>query len=61
MSEKEKKKRAAYRKNREKWIFVQSVIAVVLTLAVIISALVYTQLRKQYYTARVEALTITYS
>jgi len=61
MSEKEKKKRAAYRKNREKWIFVQSVIAVVLTLAVIISALVYTQLRKQYYIGYREGGSIDYN
>ena len=30
MSEKEKKRRAVYQKNREKWIFAQSVIVAVL-------------------------------
>ena len=49
MSEKEKKKRVAYRKNREKWIFAQSVIVVVLALAVLISALVSAELNKKYY------------
>ena len=46
MSEKEKNKRAAYRKNREKWIFVQSVVVIVLTLAVLISSIVSIQLNK---------------
>ena len=49
MSESEKKKRGLYRKNREKWIFTQSVIIAVLTLAIIISALVAYQLNKTYY------------
>ena len=40
MSEKEKNRRELYRKNREKWIFTQAVIVVVLTLAVLISSLV---------------------
>ena len=49
MSEKEKKHRAAYRKNREKWIFVQTVVVIVLTVAVLVSALVSVQLNKKYY------------
>ena len=44
MSESEKKKRRNYRKNREKWIFTQTVIIAVITLAVLISALVSYQL-----------------
>ena len=49
MSEKEKKKRACYRKNREKWIFTQAVIIAVITIAIIISALVSHQLKSTYY------------
>lgn len=49
MPEKEKKRRATYRKNREKWIFVQSFIVIVLTIAVLISAIVSVQLNKKYY------------
>ena len=61
MSEKEKKKRAAYRKNREKWIFVQSVVVIVLTLAVLISALVSAQLQKKYYIGYREGGSIDYN
>ena len=49
MSEKQKKHRDLYKKNREKWIFTQIVIAVVLAVAVIISALVSVQLESKYY------------
>ncbi|MBQ9086215.1 MAG: hypothetical protein IJY47_03410 [Clostridia bacterium] len=49
MSEAEKKKRFSYRKHREKWIFTQSILVVVLTLAVLISSLVAYQLNKTYY------------
>ena len=49
MSEREKNRRALYRKNREKWIFAMSVIAAVLTIAIIISAIVSVQLNKKYY------------
>lgn len=49
MPEKEKKRRATYRKNREKWIFVQSFIVIVLTIAVLISAIVSVQLNRKYY------------
>ena len=61
MSEKEKKKRDIYRKNREKWIFVQVVIAIVLTLAVLISALVSVQLKKKYYIGYHESGNIDYN
>jgi len=61
MSEKEKNKRALYRKNREKWIFVQTVIVVVLTLAVLISALVSVQLTKKYYIGYRESGSIDYN
>ena len=40
MSEANKKKRTDYRKNREKWIFAQSVIIAVVTVAILISSLV---------------------
>lgn len=49
MSESEKKKRKGYRKNREKWIFIQSVIIAVVTVAILISSIVSYQLNKTYY------------
>ena len=49
MSESEKKKRKSYKKNREKWIFAQSVIIAVVTVAILISALVTYNLNKTYY------------
>lgn len=61
MSEKEKKTRIAYRKNREKWIFMQSVIVVVLTLAIVISAIVSVQLNKKYYIGYREGGSIDYN
>ena len=61
MSEKEMNKRKRYRKNREKWIFVQSVIIVVLTLTVIISAIVSHNLMKTYYIGYNEGGNIDYN
>ncbi|MBO5883487.1 MAG: hypothetical protein J6Q78_03695 [Clostridia bacterium] len=61
MSEKEKNKRAAYRKNREKWIFVQSVIVIILTLAVLISSIVAVQLKSKYYIGYREGGSIDYN
>ena len=61
MSEKEKKHRALYRKNREKWIFTQIVIAVVITVAVIISALVSVRLESQYYIGYTERGSVSYN
>lgn len=61
MSEKEKKKRLIYRKNREKWIFAQSVIVAILTIAVLISALVSVQLEKKYYIGYREGGSIDYN
>jgi hypothetical protein len=61
MSEKEKKHRALYRKNREKWIFTQAVIVVVLTLAVLISAIVSIQLESKYYIGYTEGGSIDYN
>ncbi len=49
MSESEKRKRTSYRKNREKWIFIQSVIIAVVTVAIVISAIVSYQMNKTYY------------
>ena len=49
MSEAEKKKRAGYRHNRKKWISIQSIAIVVLTLAVLISSIVAVQLNRTYY------------
>ena len=61
MSESEKKKRRLYRKNREKWIFTQSVIIAVLTLAIIISSLVAYQLNETYYVEYRESGHIDYN
>lgn len=61
MSEKEKKRRAVYQKNREKWIFAQSVIVAVLTLAVIISSIVSVQLKSKYYISYTESGSINYN
>ena len=60
MSESEKKRRKNYRKNREKWIFTQSVIIAVITLAVLISALVSYQLNSTYYIGYTENGSIDY-
>ena len=60
MSESEKKKRGLYRKNREKWIFAQSVIIGVIVIAIIISALVSSHLNKQYYIEYTEGGSIDY-
>lgn len=60
MSESEKKKRGMYRKNREKWIFAQSVIIGVITVAVLISALVSYQLNQKYYIEYNESGNIDY-
>ena len=60
MSEKEKKRRQGYRKNREKWIFAQSVVVIVLTLAVLISAIVSAQLKATYYIGYRESGNIDY-
>ena len=49
MSEKEKKRRELYRKNREKWIFAQAVIASVVAVAILISSIVAYQMNKTYY------------
>ena len=61
MSEKEKKRRVLYQKNREKWIFTQAVIIVVLTLAVLISAIVSVQLNSKYYVSYSESGSINYN
>ena len=61
MSEKEKKRRALYRKNREKWIFTQTVIAVVVALAVLISSIVYINLNEEQYVTYQDGGTIDYN
>ena len=61
MSEKEKKKRALYRKNREKWIFTQTVVAVVIAVAILISSIVAYQLNKTYYIGYRESGSIDYN
>ena len=61
MSEKEKKKRALYKKNREKWIFTQAVIASVVAVAIVISSIVAYQLNKTYYVGYTENGSIDYN
>ena len=61
MSESEKKKRGLYRKNRDKWIFTQSVIIAVVTIAIIISSIVSYQLNKTYYIGYKESGHIDYN
>lgn len=61
MSEKEKKRRDRYRKNRGNWIFAQSIIIGVLTLAIIISAIVSAQLEDKYYIGYRESGSIDYN
>lgn len=61
MSEKEKKHRALYRKNREKWIFAQALIIAVLTVAIAISAIVTVQLESKYYIGYTEHGSINYN
>lgn len=61
MSEKEKKRRQGYRKNREKWIFTQVVIIAVLAVAILISSLVYGQLNSQYYIGYSERGSVDYN
>jgi len=61
VSEKEKKKRALYKKNREKWIFTQAVIASVVAVAIVISSIVAYQLNKTYYIGYNESGSIDYN
>lgn len=61
MSEKEKKNRALYRKNREKWIFAQAMIAGVVAVAILISSIVAYQLNKTYYIGYRESGSIDYN
>ena len=61
MSEKEKKKRLLYRKNREKWIFAQVVIACVVAVAILISSIVAYKLNKTYYIGYRESGAIDYN
>ena len=61
MSEKEKKNRAKYKKSREKWIFAQSVIIGVITVAIIISSIVAYHLNSIYYIGYKESGNIDYN
>lgn len=61
MSDKEKKRRSLYRKNREKWIFAQSVIVAVVAVAIIISSIVAYQLNSTYYIGYREGGSIDYN
>lgn len=49
MSELEKQQREVYQKNRRKWIYIQAAIIIVLTVATILSAIVYSSLNKHTY------------
>lgn len=60
MSEKEKIRRAKYRQNREKWIFAQTIIVIVVAIAVLISALVCRELTKDHFVTYREGGSIDY-
>ena len=61
MSEKEKKRRDLYRKKREKLIVLQSLIMIVLAVAIIVSSVVSIQLKKKYYIHYTERGNIDYN
>ena len=61
MSDKEKKRRSLYRKNREKWIFAQSLIIAVVAVAIIISSIVAYKLNSTYYIDYREGGSIDYN
>jgi len=61
MSEKEKKRRQCYKKNREKWIFTQAVIIIVVAVAILISSLVYHQMQSKYYIGYSERGNVDYN
>ena len=61
MSEAQKKLRDKYRKNRSKWILVQSIILVILTLLVLISVITYAYISKTYYVEYTEHGSVDYT
>ena len=61
MSEREKKKRDLYRKNRDKLIWIQSVLIIILAIAVLVTAIVSVQLKKKYYIHYTERGSIDYN
>lgn len=61
MSEREKKKRDLYRKNREKLILLQSALIIVLTVAIIVCSIVSIQMKMKYYVHYTERGSIDYN
>ena len=61
MSEKEKKRRSLYRKNREKLILFQSMLIIVLTVAIIVCSIVSIQMKMKYYVHYTERGSIDYN
>lgn len=58
---KDKSKGASYRKNRDKWIFAQSTVIIVLTLAVLICSLVSSRLDKKSTVTYTEGGSVNYN
>ena len=61
MSEKEKKRRKLYRKNREKLILFQSMLIIVLAVAIVVCSIVSIQLKMKYYVHYTERGSIDYN
>ena len=55
MSESQKKRRDLYRKNRSRWIWMQSIVLAILALLVLIGFVTYGYVSKIYYVDYTEA------
>lgn len=60
MSETEKLRRSAFKRNRKRWIIIQTVIVAILTLAVIASAVAYNRIDRTYYINYTEDANVDY-
>ncbi len=60
MSEAEKIKRLNYKKNRKKWIFIQSVVLIVLAILIAVSSTIYTAMNRTYYIDYTENSEVNY-
>ena len=61
MSEAEKRRRAEYKANRKKWIFIQTVIIALVSIFALTSAFTYYQINKTYYIDYTESSEVDYS
>ena len=60
MSETEKLRRSAFKRNRKRWILIQTVIVAILTLAVVASAVAYNRIDQTYYINYTEDANVDY-